>query len=212
VTGPNKSGKSTLVNALLHAGDMTSEKGWQQGPMVANDSPGPAALTSVIYAEAPSIKRRRGEYWEPLRLAQYLSWFESFKSYQESEARTQRLAEFQIGWPARLCRSGVSCSEVSGRPIAWPSFTEGRAERSAARIVVARSDRIGAAELGLRSLGQDDTAPPTVLVINMIDRNVDEQFAGFVWNKYVRQRGSGDSGKVKISRATECFSLMPRKL
>lgn len=156
--------------------------------MVVNDSPSRAAVTSVAYADVPSVKRRRGERWEPMRLAQYLNWFESFDFYPGWEARTQRPVEFQIGWPAPPCGAGISFSEVSGRSIANPSFAEGRHESSAALIRVFRSDRVGAEELSSRPMGQDETELPTVLVINMINRAVDEQFAGFVWNKYVRQR------------------------
>jgi hypothetical protein len=64
---------------------------------------------------------------------------------------------------------------------------------SALRIKIIRSDRIYDAEPRFISIGQSEVDRPTILVINMVDRRVDERYAGFVWNKYVRPRGSRET-------------------
>jgi hypothetical protein len=193
VMGASKSGKSTLVNALLLPGDTICEEDWNRGPMVVTDCPARAAVTTVAYGTEPSVRRRRAEHRERLRFAQYLSWFENFNAYPVADAHGQPPAEFEIGWPSPLCRAGITCVEISGQSQTWPQHIEGMTQHSAARINMIRSDRIYEAGPRFVPAGQKEVGQPTLLVINMIDRSVDERFAGYVWNKYIRWRSQGQA-------------------
>jgi hypothetical protein len=56
VLGTFKTGKSTLVNALLGGTTKPVDLGGHKGPMVTDDLPATAVVTAVHYSEEPYVK------------------------------------------------------------------------------------------------------------------------------------------------------------
>ncbi|MFI2457934.1 dynamin family protein [Streptomyces sp. NPDC019539] len=194
VMGRFKNGKSTLLNAILGGTTRQVDLGGQYGPMVVDDLPATATLTGVRYAEEPYVKAwgfdGKAQSWS---LRRYLTESVLDTDQEESERRFAGIKEFEMGFPAKLCRSGVTVYDSPGlddHPTRTP-ITQEATRRCDAAIIVYRSDVLmGQGEMmDAARVVADGTRVFTV--VNLWGRAPDERLKGFVWNRYVRDQLGG---------------------
>src|SRR5689334_16255471 len=195
VMGRFKNGKSCLLNALLGGTDRPVELRGHEGPMVVDDLPATATLTTVRYSEEPYVKvwNFDGRY-DTWSLYRYLDESTLSEDEQESQRRFADIREFEMGFPARLCQAGVEIcdspglDEEGGRTLVTREATK----ISDAAIVVYRSDTLmGQSELGDASAVIND-GTRTFTIVNLWGaRRVDDRLRRYVWNRYVRDQRGG---------------------
>ncbi|HEX5416279.1 MAG TPA: dynamin family protein, partial [Chloroflexota bacterium] len=110
VLGRFKNGKSTFLNALLGRPTQdVPELAGTKGPMPIDDLPCTACLTSIRYADKPYVRIWRfdgkSEDWS---LARYLRESTIHDDEKENVKAFQNIREFEVGFPAELCKSGVT--------------------------------------------------------------------------------------------------------
>jgi hypothetical protein len=195
VMGRFKNGKTTLLNALLGGTTQPVALEGHKGPLPVDDLPATAILTGVRYAEKPYILA-----WGVDGKAKAWSFDRYFNesTLDADEAVNQRrfeaIREFEMGYPAQLCREGVQVYDSPGldENSRRTLITREAAKTCDAAIIVYRSDTFaGQSELA-------ETAPVIAegtrvfTVVNRWNgRQVDDRLRSFVWNKYVRDHGGG---------------------
>ena len=116
VAGRFKNGKSTLLNALLgRTTRPVPELGVGQGPMPSGELPCTATLTSIHYAERPWVRAwgfdGSSEEWS-------IEKYRREGTVRENESDTRdffrKIREFEMGFPAELCQSGVTVIDSPG--------------------------------------------------------------------------------------------------
>jgi hypothetical protein len=186
VMGRFKNGKSTLLNALLGGMTRHVELDGNHGPMVVNDLPATATLTAVTYSEEPSVRAvmldGTTESWA---LSRYLKESTLGIDPDENIRRFQHIRQFEMGFPAKLCAAGVTIYDSPGLD---EEDTRTRVTRDASRvcdaaIVVYRTDALmGQAErMDAARVVADGTRVFTV--VNLWNKEVDDQLRGYVWNR-----------------------------
>lgn len=206
VIGRFKNGKSTLLNALLGGTDKPVDLSGHEGPMVVDDLPATATLTWVRYADEPYVKvwglDGKSDQWP---LHRYLSESILDIDEEESQRRFQNVSGFEMGFPANLCKAGVTLYDSPGldEHAMRTNITKEASKRCDAAIVVYRSDVLmGQAEMmDAANLIADGTRVFTV--VNLWNgRKVDDRVKGYVWNRYVRDHLGGPtwSGQDPSSR------------
>lgn len=195
VMGRFKNGKSTLLNAILGGTTRQIDLDGHHGPMVVDDLPATATLTGVSYAEEPCIKA-----WgfdgkaQPWTLRRYLAESVLDTDQKESDRRFADIKEFEMGFPARLCKAGVTVYDSPGlgdHPTRTPITREAARRCDAAIVVYSSQAPLGQEEMAdAARVAADGTAVFTV--INLWNgRRPDERLKGFVWNRYVRDQLGG---------------------
>jgi hypothetical protein len=190
VMGRFKNGKSTLLNALMGGVTTPVDLAGHKGPMVVDDLPATATLTSVRYSEKPYVTAWHfddtSERWP---LSRYLreSTLDGGDE-EENQRRFSHIREFEMGFPARLCQAGVTIYDSPGldEHASRTLVTRNATALCDAAIIVYRSDALmGQSELmDAATLVADNTRIFTL--INLWDkRAVDDKLRGYVWNKYV---------------------------
>lgn len=149
VVGRMKVGKSTLINTLLGPADVEGRP--RAAPLPVDDDPCTATLSRMRYQLEPSIKSLEWANADGITLKQGRTW--TFEEYHKS-ARIydengndiskvfEQTAEFDIGWPAPLLKSGVVVIDspgISDRPQRT-SYTKRAVAEADAAIVVYRSE------------------------------------------------------------------------
>jgi hypothetical protein len=186
VTGRFKNGKSTLLNALLgRTTRPVPELGTGRGPMPVGELPCTATLTSIRYAERPSVRAWAFDgTCEEWSLEKYQR--EATVRASESETRTffRSIREFEMAFPAELCQSGVTLIDSPGTDDI-PERTEVTRQaigRCDAAIVVYRSDILAGEDE--RKFVRDvlvGSGTRLFTIVNMLDgRAADERYKGFV--------------------------------
>ena len=195
IMGRFKNGKSTLLNALLGGTTRPVELDGHKGPMVVDDLPATATLTGVSYAEEPYVRAvsfdGETESWP---LAKYLQESTLGTDENESQRRFQSVKEFEMGYPAVLCKEGILVYDSPGldEHTTRTLITREATKRCDAAIIVYRSDVLmGQSELvDAGSVVADGTKLFTV--VNLWgNRQPDDRLRGYVWNKYVRDQLGG---------------------
>jgi len=122
VAGKMKTGKSTFLNALLGRQANGSKNGAGHGsPLPSNDLPTTAILTHIEYDDEPSVRVVYKERFHE-SLGPSADW--SFEQYlrdsrvRPTDAENRRffepIEEFQMKYPAELCRAGIRISDSPG--------------------------------------------------------------------------------------------------
>ena len=201
VTGRFKNGKSTLLNALLGGTTRPVDLGGKSGPMVVEDLPATAALSSVSYADVPSVRVLRldggAEEW-PIK--RYLEESALVEDDLENARRFQGIAEFELGFPARLCAANVTLYDAPGldeNSIRSRLTREAWKRCDTAIFVYGTRALMGEGELADDALLRED-GTRVFVVVNLFDgRPANERLRAYVWNKYVRdyRQGPGWAGQ-----------------
>jgi hypothetical protein len=197
IMGRFKNGKSTLLNALLGGTTRPVKLHGHKGPMVVDDLPATATLTGVSYAEEPYVcavgfDNNR----EPWTFDKYLQESTLGIDELESERRFQSVREFEMGYPAVLCREGVVVYDSPGldEHQSRTLITRDATKRCDAAIIVYRSDVLmGESELVNASEVVADGTKLFTVVNLWGNRQLDDRLRGFVWNKYVRDQLGGST-------------------
>jgi hypothetical protein len=188
VMGRFKNGKSTLLNALL-GGTVrpVPELAGQGGPMVMDDLPATAVVTSVTYSDDPWVKAHdfqgRAQQWP---FSRYVAESTLGDDEDENRRRFGEIREFEMGFPAVLCQAGVTVWDSPGldeNPLRTV-ITKKAIERCDAAIVVYRSDV-------LMGEGEMRDIPEGVKVFTVVNlfygKRPDDKLRARVWNKYVHE-------------------------
>jgi len=195
VMGRMKNGKSTLLNALLEGITQPVAMGTGRGLMAVGTLPTTAVLTTVHYAEKPSVRVQRmdgsSEDW---KFDQYLRDSVLTEDNEENKRFFEQIKEFQIGFPAVLCQAGVIVVDSPGtdeHPLRT-KITQAAACRADAAIRPYRSDVL----MGEKELEEDvevrKAGTRVFTVVNVWgDNQVDDRLRAFVWNRYVRDQLGG---------------------
>jgi hypothetical protein len=186
VAGRFKNGKSTLLNALLgRTTRHVPELSVGRGPMPVGDLPCTATLTSIRYAEKPSIRAwgfdGSCEEWS---LEKYQREGTVRQSENETREFFRKIREFEMGFPAELCQSGVTIIDSPGTNDI-PERTEVTRQainKCDAAIMVYRSDiPVGQDERKFVAETLTGTGTRIFSVINMQDGRVaDARFKGAI--------------------------------
>jgi hypothetical protein len=195
VMGRFKNGKSTLLNALLGGTTQPVELDGNKGPMVVDDLPATATLTGVSYAEEPYVNAvgfdGAREKWG---FAKYLTESTLGIDEIESQQRFQSVREFEMGYPAVLCKEGVVVYDSPGldENATRSLITREATKRCDVAIIVYRSDVLmGEAELVDAKMAVADGTKLFTVINLWGSRQPDDRLRGYVWNKYVRDQLGG---------------------
>ena len=195
VMGRMKNGKSTLLNALLEGTTQPVAMSTGRGLMAVGTLPTTAVLTTVHYADKPSVKVQRADgSSEEWKFDQYLRDSVLTEDNEENERFFEKIMEFQIGFPAVLCQAGVIVVDSPGtdeHPLRT-KITETAARQADAAIRPYRSDVL----MGEKELEEDtkvrEAGTRIFTVVNMWGENqVDDRLRAYVWNRYVRDHQGG---------------------
>ena len=213
VMGRMKNGKSTLLNALLEGTTQPVAMSTGRGLMAVGTLPTTAVLTTVHYADKPSVKVKRvdgsSEEW---KFDQYLRDSVLTEDNEENERFFEKIMEFQIGFPAVLCKAGVIVVDSPGtdeHPLRT-RITETAARQADAAIRPYRSDVL----MGEKELKEDtkvrEAGTHIFTVVNMWgDNQVDDRLRAYVWNRYVRDHLGGPKWDNQDLAERTFSSFMP---
>jgi hypothetical protein len=195
VMGRFKNGKSTLLNALMGGTTRPVAMDGAGGPMVVDDLPATAVLSEVNYADDPFIKVRKMDgTTQDWTLEEYLHKSRLTDDELSNTERFKEVAEFELGFPARLCKSNVTLYDSPGLD---ESAIRSRITREAWRRCDSAIFVYGSGALmGESELADDDRVRSdgthVFAVVNLFDgRHADDRLRGYVWNKYVRDQLHG---------------------
>ncbi len=195
VTGRFKNGKSTFTNALLGGTTKPVNLEGARGLMVVDDLPATAVLSAVNYAEVPSITvkklDRTSETWT---LSRYLRESTLGDDEDENKRRFEGIAQFEIGFPAKLCESRVTLFDSPGldEHETRTKVVLDALKHCDTALLVYRSDSLmGEGELEVDAMVRA-TGTRVFVVVNLWDgRVVDDKIRARVWNKYVKDYRNG---------------------
>jgi len=189
VMGRMKNGKSTLLNALMGGAEGAVPDGYGEGLMAVGDLPTTAILTAVEYSERPYVRvvsvDGSTEEWSLERYHR-----DSVLGYDEEENKRvfEQIKQFQIGYPAVLCRAGVVVVDSPGTDdtAVRTMLTRDAARACDAAIRPYRSDAL----LSQNEMEEDQAVRQggtrVFTVINRWGgRQVDERLRAFVWSRYI---------------------------
>lgn len=211
VAGRFKNGKSTLMNALLgRPTHPIPELANGHGPMPVDALPTTATLTSIYYAEKPTVRMWRYDgTHEDWSLAKYLRDAVVRDNEEENRKFFGPIRQFEFGFPAELCKSGVTLYDSPGLDD-MPERTEvtRQAVKSCdAAIVVYRSDVL-AGEEERRFVREVILGSGTRVftVLNVWgDAQINERFKTFVWNRLVKDERNGPAYAGQDFAAQDIF-------
>jgi|GEM_PF-1587586 len=194
--GRFKNGKSTLVNALL--GKLTNpvpDLKPDQGPMPVDDLPCTAIVTTVVYSKQPYVRvwgiDRRWQEWS---FARYLRDAVAQDNQEATDSKLSGIRNFEVGFPAELCEPGVEMMDSPGVDDVpeRDEITRQAIGICDTALVVYRSDAFGGMN-EMRFVSDDILGESTRIftVISMRNREADERFRGFVWNKLIHDGQGG---------------------
>jgi hypothetical protein len=197
VMGRFSSGKSTLLNALMAGVTHPVDLQGVAGPLPVDDLPTTAILAGITYADKPYVTAwgfdGSADRWT---FDRYLreSMLDGTRTREENLERFRDIRQFEIGYPARLCRDGVTLYDSPGTDEAPErTYISQEASRTCDAAIVVFSSQ---AVMGLRevedAVAAADDGVETFVVVNMFHGKVaDERFRGVVWNKYVHEHQGG---------------------
>jgi hypothetical protein len=189
VMGRMKNGKSTLLNALLEGTTRPVAMTDGRGLMAVGTRPTTAVLTTVHYADRPSVRVMRMDGSdEPWNFDQYLRNSVLTADNEENKRIFEQIKEFDIGYPAVLCQEGVIVVDSPGtdeHPLRT-QVTLDALRRADAVIRPYRSDVF----VGQNELEEDsevrESGTRVFTVVNLWgDAEADEDLRAWVWNRYV---------------------------
>lgn len=195
VMGQFKTGKSTFLNALLGGTTHPVDLAGHAGPMVVDDLPATATLTGVRYSAEPYVKAWHfdGSFQE-WTLDAYLRGSTLDVDERENEQRFEHIREFEMGFPAELCKAGIVVYDSPGlnEHDARTTITREATRRADAAIMVYRSDALmGESELA-EAVALKNAGTKVFTVVNLMrGRAIDDRLRRYVWNRYVRDRLGG---------------------
>jgi hypothetical protein len=194
--GRFKNGKSTLVNALLgKLTDPVPDLKPDQGPMPVDDLPCTAIVTSVVYAKQPYVRVWGTDgRWQEWSFARYLRDAVAQDNQEATESKLKGIRYFEVGFPAELCESGVVMMDSPGVDDVpeRDEITRQAISHCDTALVVYRSDAFGGMN-EMKFVSEDVLGDSTRIftVISMRNREADERFRGFVWNKLIHESMGG---------------------
>lgn len=197
VAGRFKNGKSTLLNALLGKPSVPVPGMLDdQGPMPVRDLPATAVLTSVSYAEKAFVRKwtfdGKSEDWT---MERYLREARVKPDQEETEKFFANIREFQMGFPAEICRQGVTIIDSPGTDDVpqRTTITQDAARTCDAAIVVFRSDVLagGSEREFVDNVLAIDGTHNFVVVNLMHGKKIDDEFLQFAWNRLVKLMRGG---------------------
>jgi hypothetical protein len=190
VVGRFKSGKSTLMNALMAGTTSPVNLDGAQGLMVVDDLPATAVLSAVTFAEEPSVRVwKTDRKWEAWSLGRYLRESTLGDDEEENTRRFQDIAQFEIGFPARLCRSKVTLydSPGTGEHAARNAVIRAAIKRCDTALIVYNTQApFSQEELDLDASVRAAGTRVFVVINRFHGRPVDDRLCKFVWNRYLR--------------------------
>lgn len=197
VAGSFRNGKSTLLNALLGLPSIpVAGLPAGHGPMPVKYEPTTAVLTSIAYSEKPFVRKWTidGKF-ETWTLERYLREATVKPDEEETEKFFANIRQFEMGFPAEICRQGVMLIDSPGTDDTPPrtAITNAAARTCDAAIVVFRSDILAGAsgrDFYEKVLTIDGTH--NFIVVNMMHgKESDDDFKRFAWNRLVKLMRGG---------------------
>jgi hypothetical protein len=199
VVGRFKTGKSTLLNALL--GRLTRpvpELPQGGAPLPTNELPCTATLTSITYSDDPRVRvwRMDGTH-ESWPLDRYLKESSVKAEAEETRKYFANIRQFELLFPAQLCQAGVTLLDSPGtdddprRDV----ITQEALKTCDAAVVVFRTDALaGMQERAFVQEMMRDGVTRFFTVVNLRDgRPADEQLKHFTWDRLVTEMLEGPS-------------------
>jgi len=196
ILGRFKNGKSTLLNALLGRPTQdVPELASAKGPMPIDDLPCTACLTSIRFSDRPYVRIWRfdgkSEDWS---LARYLRESTIHDDEEENVKVFSNIRQFEVGFPAELCKSGVTLLDSPGLDDV-PARTEvtRQAVGGCDAAIAVYSSRAIMAQSELQFISEvAGTGTRVFTIINTFDgREVDERFKRVCWNRLVKEWQDG---------------------
>ncbi|BCM94391.1 bacterial dynamin-like protein [Abditibacteriota bacterium] len=197
VLGRFKTGKSTLMNALLGRLTKPVPELGGKGAMATNPLPCTAILTSIRYSDTPYVKvwkmDGKSENWS---LERYLKDSRVRANERETQTFFAGIREFEIGLPVELCQQGITLWDSPG--------LDDMPERdiiSKQAVEICDAGIVNYISMPAIGHGEREFAEKTVQgsgvrvfsVVNMfMGQPADDQFKAFVWDRLVTMSGGGD--------------------
>ncbi|MFK4222102.1 dynamin family protein [Streptomyces sp. NPDC019890] len=183
VLGSFKTGKSTLVNALLAETAPPMRMPSSVGPLAVSSVPTTPVLTSVRYATTPLVAAHGHD--GSVTATWPLDTFTSGAREADDEATQQRfggIKEFALVYPARLCRAGLTIYDSPGLddlPMRT-AITHEQVRRCDAALLVFRGDMLYFSRSDLENVAALAAKHvPLFFVLNVFDHQTDAHFPEF---------------------------------
>ncbi|NJL32784.1 MAG: hypothetical protein HC893_01655 [Chloroflexaceae bacterium] len=198
VLGRFKNGKSTFLNALLGRIELDGEEDGQ-GLLAMDDLPCTATLTRVSYGSPPEVimvtMDGKKEKWS---LKRYRTESSLREESEENEKFFANIREFEIQYPAELCRSGIVLMDSPGtdEDPCRDFITKQAVGKSDAVLVVFRSDApAGESERDFlkKVVREEEGVKRCFIVVNRMNgRKVDDRLKRHVWDKLIVSMEGGE--------------------
>jgi Dynamin family len=197
VVGRFKTGKSSLLNALLGPISYTEPSLLDKGPMPVDDLPTTATLTRINYSEQPYVRvwytdeDREPEYWS---LERYLKDSSIRDDEDETKQFFENIREFELGYPSKICKSVTLLDSpgTSDMPLRT-QWTKEAIRRCDAAIVLYRSDALAGQDE--RDFTREILSSGTRIftLINLWnDKEVSNRLRSFTWNRLIAENKGGE--------------------
>ncbi|GJD19172.1 hypothetical protein RIVM261_041280 [Rivularia sp. IAM M-261] len=197
VVGRFKTGKSSLLNALLGPISHVEPGLLNKGPMPVDDLPTTATLTRINYSEQPYVRvwytneDREPEYWS---LERYLQDSSIRDDEDETKQFFGNIREFELGYPSELCKSVTLLDSpgTSDMPLRT-QWTREAVRHCDAAIVLYRSDVLAGQDE--RDFAREVLSSGTRVftLINLwSDKEVNDRLQSFTWNRLVAEDKGGE--------------------
>ncbi|MGW0866139.1 dynamin family protein [Streptomyces sp. NPDC002611] len=183
VLGSFKTGKSTLVNALLAETAPPMRMPSPIGPLAVSPVPTTPVLTSIRYATTPLVAVHGHDGTVTAKWP--LDTFAGAAREADDEATQQRfggIKEFALWYPARLCRAGLTIYDSPGLddlPMRT-AITHEQVRRCDAALLVFRGDMLYFSRSDLENVAALAAEQvPLFFVLNVFDHQRDARFPEF---------------------------------
>jgi len=216
VAGRFKNGKSTLLNALLgNPGSPIAGLASGRGPMPSHDLPTTAVLTTVSYSDEPFVRKFNfeGEV-EEWSFERYLVDARVKSDSVQNEKFFSTIREFQVGYPAEICRQGIVIIDSPGTDDVpqRTTITDAAARTCDLAIVVFRSDVLagGSEREFVNDVIAIDGTKNFVVVNLMNGRKPEEDLKAFTWNRLVNLMRKGPTYSGQDFESEEIYFVDAR--
>ncbi|MBT3072043.1 dynamin family protein [Rhodomicrobium sp. Az07] len=211
VCGRFKTGKSTLLNALLGRPETSDFQLVDEGFLPSHYLPATAVLTDVIYSPAMHVRVERNDLsTEDWTFTRFRNESTVRTSDQETKTFFSNIRRFEIGYPATLLEKGrivVTDSPGTADMAYRDLITKEAVGRSDVAIVVLSTNQLAGEDERAFIRDIRDAGTTIFSVINLFGRPIDSSLINYTWERLTVMQNFGGKTETKDFKAKKIFFI-----